>query len=109
MEREAERILDNTGDLAETWSMARPGVDAFRRIEQQKETERTETEPQRAILPAPDGLSGVLGSGAFTVTGTVAFSPVRPFNPAPDADAYRGETALVAQMDIDYQYPTYAR
>ncbi len=83
MEREAERILGHTGDLAEHSSMHRPGVDAFRRIEQQEETERTETEPQRAILPAPDGLSAVLGSGAFTVTGRVYFSPVHPFDPTP--------------------------
>ncbi len=83
--------------------------DPLREIMEERAAERTETESQRALLPAPDGLGAVLGSGAFTVTGTVAFSPVRPFNPAPDADAYRGETALVAQMDIDYQYPTYAR
>ena len=104
MEREAERILDNTGDLAETWSMARPGVDAFRRIEQQKETERTETEPQRAILPAPDGLSDVLGSGAFTVTGTAFFSPVRPFDPAPSIPEST-DNDLLSEQPIKFRYP----
>ena len=57
--------------------------DPLREIMEERAAERTETEPQRAILPAPDGLSGVLGNGAFTVTGRVYFSPVRPFDPTP--------------------------
>ena len=119
MEREAERILDNTGDLAERYPRYRPGVDAFRRIEQQEETERTETERQRAILPAPDGLGAVLDSGAFTVTGTVAFSPVRPFDPSPSIPELGSDGSLVfasgatrrllSESEIDFEYPSDVR
>ncbi len=104
MEREAERILGHTDDLAERHPMHQPGVDAVRNIEQQEETERTETEPQRAILPAPDGLSAVLGSGAFTVTGRVYFSPVRPFDPSPAIPEPNTE-GLFSDERIRFQYP----
>jgi hypothetical protein len=56
-----------------------------------------------AFLDNSDVLQKVLKSGAFAVTGTVLFQPLRPFDP--EAKAWSVPTEFAAVEDIRFVYP----
>ena len=56
-----------------------------------------------AFLDRSDSLRQVLGGGAFAVTGTVLFQPLRPFDP--EARVQAAPIELAAVEDIRFVYP----
>jgi hypothetical protein len=56
-----------------------------------------------AFLDRSDSLRRVLASGAFEITGTVLFQPLRPFDP--EARVQAAPTELAAVEDIRFVYP----
>ncbi|PQJ35143.1 hypothetical protein BSZ35_11540 [Salinibacter sp. 10B] len=72
------------------------------RMQNRRRAERIgETVDPTAHWAGPEGLAPILQSGTFSVTGTVYFRPLRPFDPDP---ARPQDTELTAKEAIEFEY-----